>query len=66
MSAEQRLDAAFEKFLKERRDHREGLTARQQLWTAFEAGAKFSLAEIARDLPARNESERESGRRAGE
>lgn len=54
---------AFEKFLKERRDHSEGLTARQQLWNAFDAGAKFALAEISRQLPLRNELERES--RAG-
>lgn len=37
---------AFEDFLRTRRDHRDGLTARQQLWTAFEAGAQFTLDEI--------------------
>jgi hypothetical protein len=37
---------AFEEFLRTRRDHRDGLSARQQLWTAFEAGAQFTLDEI--------------------
>jgi hypothetical protein len=37
---------AFEEFLRTRRDHRDGLTAKQQLWTAFEAGAQFTLDEI--------------------
>lgn len=41
-----RVAKAFEEFLRTRRDHRDGLTARQQLWTAFEAGAQFTLDEI--------------------
>lgn len=45
-----RLSAAFEKFVAERRDHRDGLTARQQLWTAFKAGAEFALAEFKKSL----------------
>lgn len=40
------LDRAFEQFLLERGDEREGLTARQQLWAAFKAGADWSLAEL--------------------
>lgn len=34
------MSKAFEQFMKTRRDHREGLTAQQQLQDAFRAGAR--------------------------
>ena len=40
------VEQAFEEFLRTRRDHREGLSARQQLWMAFKAGGDWALAEI--------------------
>jgi hypothetical protein len=46
LKREDELDRAFQKFLLTRRDHREGLTARQQLWCAFEAGAQWALSQI--------------------
>lgn len=61
-----RVDEAFETFLQTRHDHRNGLSVRQQLWMAFKAGGDFVLAEMSRALPARNDLERESGRRVGE
>jgi hypothetical protein len=41
-----RLSASFDKFLETRRDHRDGLDARQQLWAAFKAGADWALDEM--------------------
>lgn len=49
MSTQDELDTAFEEFLKTRRDHRDGLTARQQLWMAFAAGAQFTLRQVEPD-----------------
>lgn len=46
--AEDDLNKVFEEFLLTRRDHRDGLSARQQLWTAFEAGAQYAIAKISR------------------
>lgn len=40
------LNRAFEEFLRTRRDHRDGLSARQQLWTAFEAGGQYVLKQL--------------------
>lgn len=40
------MSKAFEEFLRTRRDHRDGLTARQQLWCAFEAGGQYVLARL--------------------
>lgn len=45
---QQKWERAFEDFMSTRRDEREGLTARQQLWAAFEAGARWAASEIAR------------------
>lgn len=44
------LDLAFEEFLRVRRDARDDLTDRQQLWAAFKAGADWSLDEIRKVL----------------
>lgn len=41
------LIEVFELFLLTRRDHRDGLSTRQQLWLAFEAGAKYVMQELA-------------------
>lgn len=45
-SPETSVDAAFQSFLDTRRDHREGLTARQQLWLAFKAGADYATSAL--------------------
>lgn len=56
MSKETKLDAAFDKWLSERR---QDLTLRQQFWTAFKAGADYVLSEVRGELgkPASQESE---------